>query len=173
MDGARVDFGRSLAPSCGRTLERVTDEERRAPSWHRTLLPGELLETPGGRRSARDWVVDVLLFAGAVALGITAFVDTASDHSDVMAVIDLVAGSAVCLALWVRRRYPVRVAVIAVVVAAFSAMAGGAVAIAVFNAAIRASRRALVGILALSLVSLAIFPLLYPSVGSLLGQFLL
>jgi signal transduction histidine kinase len=173
MGGVRIDFGRSLAPFDGRTLERVTDEETRAPSWHRPLLPGELLEAPGGRRSARDWVVDVVLFAAAVALGITAFVDTASDHSDVMAVIDLVAGSAVCLALWVRRRHPVRVAVIAVVVAAFSAMAGGAVAIAVFNAAIRASRRALVGILALSLVSLAIFPLLYPSVGSLLGQFLL
>jgi signal transduction histidine kinase len=175
MGGARIDFGRSPAPSDGRTLgpmTSVTDEQTRAPSWHRPLLPGELLEAPGGRRSARDWVVDVVLFLGALGIGVLGLSETWSDHNDVMVVLDVVAGVAVCLALWIRRRRPVGVAVAAAAVAAFSAMAGGAVIVAVFNAAVRASRRALLGIVALSLVSLTIFPLLYPSVGSLLGQVL-
>jgi signal transduction histidine kinase len=176
MAGARIDFGRSLAPSDGRTLgpmSSVTDEQTRVPSWQRPLLPGELLEAPGGRRSARDWVVDVVLFLGALGIGVLGLSETLSDHSDVMVVLDVVAGVAVCLALWIRRRRPVEVAVAAAAVAAFSAMAGGAVIVAVFNAAVRASRRALLGIVALSLVSLTIFPLLYPSVGSLLPQVLL
>jgi signal transduction histidine kinase len=90
-----------------------------------------------------------------------------------MKVVDVVAGSAVCFALWVRRSHPVGIAVLAVVVAAFSAMAGGAVVVAVFNVAVRSSRRALIGIAALSLVSLAIYLLLNPSAGQFLEQMLL
>ena len=44
-------------------------------------------------------------------------------------------------------------------------MAGGAAIIAVFNVALRGSRRALVGTAALALFTLAIFPLLYPGSG--------
>jgi signal transduction histidine kinase len=142
-------------------------------AWPRPLLPGELLEAPGGRRSARDWVVDVALFVAAMGIGVLSLADITADRSDAGVVIDFVVGTAVCLALWVRRRHPVGVALLAVVAAAFFAMAGGAVVIAIFNAAIRASRRALVAIVALALVSLAIFPLLYPSVGSWVAQMLL
>jgi signal transduction histidine kinase len=142
-------------------------------AWPRTLLPGELLEAPGGRRSARDWVVDVALFVAAMGIGLLSLADITADRSDAGVVIDFVVGTAVCLALWVRRRHPVGVALLAVVAAAFFAMAGGAVVIAIFNAAIRASRRALVAIVALALVSLAIFPLLYPSGGSWVAQMLL
>ncbi len=95
-----------------------------------------------------------------------------ADRSDAGVVIDVVVGTAVCATLWVRRRYPVEVAVVAVVASAFFAMAGGAGLVAIFNAAIRASRRALVGIVALTLVSMAIFPLLYPSGGAWWSQML-
>jgi signal transduction histidine kinase len=140
--------------------------------WQRPLLPGELLEAPGGKRSARDWVVDVALFGVAVAIGVLGVISITADRSDAGVVIDVILGTAVCATLWVRRRYPVEVAVVAVVAATFFAMAGGAALVAVFNAAVRASRRALVAIVALTLVSLAIFPLLYPSSGAWWSQFL-
>jgi signal transduction histidine kinase len=139
-------------------------------AWLRPLLPGELLEAPGGRRSARDWVVDALMFVAAMAVGVVSLTDITADHSDAGVVIDFLAGTAVCLTLWVRRRHPVGVAVAAAVVAVFSATAGLAVVFAVFNAAIRASRRALVAIVALALVSVVIFPLLYPSAGRWVTQ---
>jgi signal transduction histidine kinase len=140
--------------------------------WQRPLLPGELLEAPGGKRSARDWVVDIALFVAAMGIGVLGLNEITADRSDAGVVIDFLVGTAVCGLLWVRRRYPVEVAVIAVVAAAFSAMAGGAVVFAVFNAAVRASRRALIVIAALAVVSIAIFPLLNPSVGNWLNQVL-
>jgi signal transduction histidine kinase len=141
--------------------------------WQRPLLPGELLETTGGRRSARDWVVDVLLVLAALIIGVLGLYESWPDHSDAMVVVDIVAGTAVCLALWVRRQHPVAVGVSAVAIAAFSSMAGGAAPIAVFNVALRSSRRALLATAALSVVSFAIAPVLYPSAGRWVGQFLL
>jgi signal transduction histidine kinase len=142
------------------------------PRWQRPLLPGELLETKGGRRSARDWVVDVLLVLAALIIGALGLYESWADHSDAMVVVDIVAGTAVCLALWVRRQHPVGVGVSAVSIAAFSSMAGGAAPIAVFNVALRSSRRALLATAALAVVSIAITPALYPSPGRWVGQFL-
>jgi signal transduction histidine kinase len=77
----------------------------------------------------------------------------------------VVLGVVACLSLWVRRRHPLSVALFAVPASTISALAGGATIVAVFNAALRASPRALAAITALSISSAAIFPLLYPSVG--------
>jgi signal transduction histidine kinase len=153
-------------------MTEPTKQQASLAGWQRPLLPGELLEVPGGKRSARDWVVDVVLFAVAVVIGVLGVTSITADRSDVGIVIDVIVGTAVCATLWVRRRYPVEVAVVAVVAAAFFAMAGGAALVAVFNAAIRASRRALVALVALTLVSGAIFPLLYPSSGAWWEQML-
>jgi signal transduction histidine kinase len=153
-------------------MTEPTTQHTSVAAWQRPLLPGELLEAPGGRRSARDWVVDVALFGVAMVIGVLGLASITADRSDAGIVIDFIVGTAVCATLWVRRRYPVEVAVVAVVVATFFAMAGGAGLVAVFNAAIRASRRALVAIVALTLVSLTIFPLLYPSGGAWWSQVL-
>ena len=40
------------------------------PRWHHQLLPGELRDEPDGRRSARDWIVDVMMYA--IAIGTSA-----------------------------------------------------------------------------------------------------
>ena len=50
-------------------LEAMTEPSNVA-GWQRPLLPGELLEAPGGKRSARDWVVDVVLFVAAMVIGV-------------------------------------------------------------------------------------------------------
>jgi signal transduction histidine kinase len=141
-------------------------------TWQRRLLPAEFVEAAGGRRSARDWVVDVLLIVAALVIGGLSLQPTLDDHSDTMVVVDLVVGTAVCLSLWVRRTHPIGVALAAIATASFSTMAGGAALIAVFNVAVRSSRRALFAIVGLSLVSLAITPLLYPSAGRWPAQFL-
>jgi signal transduction histidine kinase len=140
--------------------------------WQARLLPGELLGEEDGRRSARDWVVDVLVVAAALGVGLLALSDIDPDKGDAATVVDVVVGVAVCLALWVRRRHPVGVAVLAVGLSAFFATAAGAGIVAVFNVALRGSRRALLGIVALSYLSFVVFGLLYPSGGSMGAQVL-
>jgi signal transduction histidine kinase len=149
--------------------ERLTS----VPRWQRRLLPAELLEEADGRRSARDWVVDMAVFAGALGVGIGALVDTDPDRSNTVLVVDLVVGTAVCLTLWVRRRRPLAVALLAVSTAAVFATAGGAALVAIFNVAARLSRRALLAVAALAFVSFVVFAMLYPSAGPFGEQLLL
>ncbi|HEY7016853.1 MAG TPA: histidine kinase [Gaiellaceae bacterium] len=141
--------------------------------WQRRLLPAELVEAAEGGRSARDWVVDVVLVLGALGIGALALGESWPDHGAVLAVVDIVFGTAVCAALWVRRSHPVGVAAAAIVVGAFSAMAGGAVLVAIFNAAVRTSRRTLLVLLLLALGSLTVYALLYPGAGSVAQQLLI
>lgn len=140
------------------------------PRWQRRLLPGELVGTAGGRRSARDRVVDVLLFLFAAAGGIVMVAVTAPDHNPLTFVLDVAFGAVACAALFFRRSRPVAVALYAVPVSALSAMAGPAALVTVFNAAIRASPRALAAITALAVAALVIFPAFYPSLGSYPSQ---
>lgn len=150
-----------------RTLGAMTElrnERSSLQRWQRRLLPGELVDAPG-RRSARDWIVDSALFVVALAAGIAGLVQGWPDHNEFELAVDFALGSIACLGLWLRRSHPVRVGLVAVVAAAVSGLAGAAAPIAVFNVAVRGSRRALFGIAALGLVSLSVYPLLYPSTG--------
>lgn len=64
------------------------------------------------RRTVRDWGVDLLAFVFAVFIGMVAL-DTAdkAGNSEPLLVIDLLIGLAACGLLWVRRRWPVGLAV--------------------------------------------------------------
>jgi signal transduction histidine kinase len=126
------------------------------------LLPGELHDPQAGRRSRRDWIADVALFVLATAVGLAVLNDGWSEHSTIGAVLDIVAGVASLLALWVRRSRPVAVAVFTLVAALFSGLAAGASMVALFNAALRAPRRSFAGIVALSIPPAILYPLLYP-----------
>jgi signal transduction histidine kinase len=75
--------------------------------------------------------------------------------------VDFALGVVAFVALWFRRSHPVAVGVVAGVCSLASGTAGGPALIALFNVAIRASRRAILGMCALTLASTAIFPLLY------------
>jgi len=146
--------------------------ETGVPGWQRRLLPAELVEAVDGRRSARDWVVDVLLVGAAFLIGGLSLDSNWQDHSTLAAIVDIAFGAVVCLSLWVRREHPIGVAVGAIAISSFSAFAGGAALIAIFNVAVRSSRRALLGIVGTALISMAITPLLYPSPGRWVAQFL-
>jgi signal transduction histidine kinase len=132
------------------------------PRWQRRLLPGGMDEAADGRRSVRDWIVDVALALLAVAIGALVLVETSKDHDALEFAFDVVLGVVAWLALWVRRSRPVAVGVLAVVASAVSATAGGPAVVAIFNAAIRAPWRALALIAVLAVACTAVFPLLYP-----------
>ena len=99
----------------------------------------------------------------AIAAGLSALVlgATAGDHSELAIAVDLALGAVAFVALWLRRSHPVAVGVTTGVCSMASAAAGGPALIALFNVAIRASRRAILAMVGLALASTVIFPLLY------------
>jgi signal transduction histidine kinase len=143
------------------------------PRWQRFLLPGAMVGAPDGRRSPRDWMVDVVMFVLAVGCGALVLEQSWDDHSDLTAILDIVVGAIACLTLWVRRRFPVAVAVFSLTASVFSGLAAGPAIMATFNAAIRASSRALMGIVPLSFAGVVIFPLLYPGSDPYIEQLLI
>jgi signal transduction histidine kinase len=110
--------------------------------WERLLLEaelGSLADAPS--RSARDWVVDVVLFVYA---GFAALATTVNDHgrvSPAVLVVDAALAVPACLVLWGRRRHPLAAAWVAVLASAVSNAAIHAGFVAVFSAAIHARPR--------------------------------
>jgi signal transduction histidine kinase len=126
------------------------------------MLPGGLLEEPGTRRSARDWIVDLTMFALALAIGLFVFATSEHQHSESMTFYDVVLGFVAFASLWWRRRFPFSVAVIAIVPGAISAFAAGPGLVAFFNVALRGSRTAVVVSTVLSVAAGVVFYVVYP-----------
>jgi signal transduction histidine kinase len=128
----------------------------------RHMLPSALLEEPGSKRTGRDWLVDVVLLLIAIGIGVLVFSSSEDQHGDVASLIDVVSGVIGWIALWWRRRWPIAVAVITIALSAFSAFVAGAALIALFNVALRGSRRALILTTAFGLTTATIYSLIYP-----------
>jgi signal transduction histidine kinase len=139
-----------------------------APRWHNALLPGALRENPDGRRSARDWLVDIGMLAIALGVGLFVLLDSWSEHGQAMALVDIAFGVVALVALWWRRSHPAAVGVLTAAASVISGLAGGPALIAGFNVALRGSRRAILAVVALTAVSILVFPLIYPSQDSYL-----
>ncbi len=133
------------------------------PRWQRELLPGALIVPSRAERSLRDWAVDIVLLAAAGGLGAFLLVDTWDHHDGVAAALDVAAGVLAWLALWLRRQHPAAVGIGSALVALASATAGGPALLAAFNAAIRASTRAVAAVAALGVAGSVSMQLLYPS----------
>ena len=145
------------------------------PWLQRQLLPTAVMEPSQDQRAARDRVIDGALVVVAAVLG-GVLLASSSEVRDAWSLwLDVALGSVACLAVALRRRHPTGVAVVALVATTFSLLAGVAALVALFNAAVRASPRALAWIFALSLVSNAIYPLWYRDgrVGGYWGTFAL
>ncbi|MGW2747191.1 sensor histidine kinase [Streptomyces sp. NPDC001450] len=112
------------------------------------------------RRTARDWVVDFSCFLLAVVLGLAAAQSLSEEAGlpDSLAVLDQVLGALACGALWLRRRWPVPLAVAMIPVGFLSNTAGGAGMVVIFALAVHRPFRyvALVGG-----IDLALLPLFY------------
>ena len=133
------------------------------PRWQQALLPSALRAAPHGRRSARDWFVDVAMFLLALAIGAAVLQDTWHSHNEPAAIVDLLLGTVACVALWWRRRHPVAVAAGTGLLAICFAFPAGAGLLALFSAALRVRARALVGLSLLAFAVAVVFPLFYPS----------
>ncbi|NUP16323.1 MAG: sensor histidine kinase [Streptomyces sp.] len=150
------DFGRRSRPwrragvrHCVDLSTVSRDKPEPAPqafAGQRWLLPSALVkeleadpERSGRRprRTARDWVVDFCCFLLAVFIGLMAA--DALRREDLppgYPAFDQLLGALACAAVWLRRRWPVGLAVAMVPVSVVSSTSGGAFLVAMFTLAV-------------------------------------
>jgi signal transduction histidine kinase len=125
----------------------------------------------GRSRSARDWVVDSAFFAAAVVGGVLsmdAFRDSVVEpYSERELVFDYTIGAACCLALWLRRRWPVGLAVAMLVPAALTLSGAIAYLVAVFTVGVRRRTTIAVVVAVAHFGAAMIFALLRPTDSSI------
>jgi signal transduction histidine kinase len=121
------------------------------------------------RRRPRDWVVDTGLFLLAVAYGIVtagARLD-ASDLPEPAWLFDLdqLAGALGCAGLWLRRRWPVELAVALIALSTFSELVAGAMVVALLTVAIHRPPRTTAVVFGLSLLAAVVYVVVRPEPG--------
>ena len=130
------------------------------------MLPEVLVPAEGSRhrRSRRDWFVDTVFFLLALLIGALVFgnVDKQEDLPEALIFVDVTAGLIGCGLLWVRRRWPVHVAVVLALMGAFSAFAAGAGAVALFTVAVHRRFSVVAAVTVLGFAVLPIYILLHP-----------
>lgn len=119
------------------------------------------------RRSARDWVVDSLMFLIALGFGLLGAVSFPDDPSppplpDPFRVADQLIALAACASLWWRRRWPVQLAVVLVVLSAFFPLMGGAMLAALFSLCVHRPPKVGLCVLGLSFVASFVNVALHP-----------
>jgi signal transduction histidine kinase len=120
-------------------------------------------------RSARDWAVDIVLFLLAASFVLVvsgARLDApVLPQPDWLFDLDQVVGVLGCSALWLRRRWPVPIAVVLVVLSSFSEFVAGAMIVALFTVAVHRRPRTSGAVFGLSLVAAAGYVVLRPEPG--------
>ncbi|MFG3660819.1 sensor histidine kinase [Streptomyces sp. NPDC047706] len=141
-----------------------------APAFagRRWLLPSALIHAldpdagPQGRRprrTARDWLVDFSCFFLAIVVGLLAADSmTPQNTPPTLLVVDQCLGALSCAAVWLRRRWPVGLAIAMIPVGFVSNTAGGAGLVAFFTLAVHRPFRYVAWI---GGVSLALVPLFF------------
>ncbi|MFF8916168.1 sensor histidine kinase [Streptomyces sp. NPDC015032] len=147
---------------------------------YRWLLPSAMAdpELPGdqggrSRRTVRDWVVDLTAFLCVAGTGLLVASSIDADHTTPEGVVfvDCLVGAAACCALWVRRRWPVGVAVGLILLSTIEPVAAGAMLVGLFSVAVHRPFRPAAAIGALALVAAPVQPYLRPDPnGSFLGS---
>ncbi|MFF3670369.1 sensor histidine kinase [Microtetraspora malaysiensis] len=106
---------------------------------YRWLLPSVLLGEGEGerpaRRSTRDWIVDTALFLSACGLAIASAPDIAGKPRAYV-VAEQVLGALACAAVWLRRRWPVTLALATALLGSVFTLIGGAGVVALFTVAV-------------------------------------
>ena len=140
-------------------MEPTGTERAELPRWQRLLLPGGMVESGRGRRTARDWLVDLVMYVLAVTIGAMALADTWDDHGTAAKIADIALGVVGLVLLWRRRAHPVGIAAATLLLSAVSAAAAGASVAALFNLAIRGPLRALGWLVLLGFGISLVYPL--------------
>nr|WP_322726224.1 histidine kinase [Streptomyces spongiae] len=112
------------------------------------------------RRTGRDWIVDFTAFLVAVFIGMIGADEVSKDPAIAksLADADQLIGALACAAVWLRRRWPVGLAVAMLPVGLISSTAGGASMVAFFTLAVHRPFRYIAWV---GGVSFAINPLFY------------
>lgn len=137
----------------------MTATDTAASRW---ALPAVVLDRPGGGRGRRDQVVDAAMLAFALAVGVATLIDSWESHPGWLRVVAVVVGLAGCAALRWRRTHPAEVGIALGVLSLGVLTLSGAFVAATFNAAVRASGRAVAVIAGLTVAWAVVNPLLYP-----------
>jgi signal transduction histidine kinase len=134
-----------------------------ASRWQNALLPGELRDDSDGGRSARDWIVDLLMYAIALGVSAGALAEAWDEHSGALLLVDLALGVVSLVALWWRRSHPGAVGMLTSAASIVSGGAAGPWLIAGFNVALRGTKQEIVRVLVITAVAIQVYPRLYPS----------
>ncbi|MFG1944683.1 sensor histidine kinase [Nonomuraea sp. NPDC048826] len=129
---------------------------------YRWVLPSVLLGdgSAGGpvRRSTRDWIVDIAMFL--LACGLTLLTALEVDGPTPLVAAEQVVGVISCVSVWVRRRWPITLAVVTTVASAYFEMVGGASVVALFTVAVHRPFKVSGPLVGLSLLTIVPFYLL-------------
>ena len=140
------------------------------PRWQRALLPAMLGADRADRgasggsdlpRSLRDWLVDTVMFVGSVGLGVAVTVSQRHLLPRGWWIAAIVLGVPALGLLWIRRRNPLAVGVVTVVISAVSGLAAGASVVGVFTAGVYCQPRRSLQLFGLSLAAAGVYPWLY------------
>ncbi|MEU2156381.1 histidine kinase [Streptomyces sp. NPDC019396] len=138
------------------------------------LLPSALAdpldqELPGDRgrerprRTVRDWVVDICAFLFAALIGLLALEASAkAANGGGVLLADQLVGALACCAVWLRRRWPVVLAVALTLVTIPVPVAGGALLVSLFSLAVHRPFRPVALVGGLALASAVVQPLVRP-----------
>ncbi|UGY94645.1 sensor histidine kinase [Streptomyces gobiensis] len=116
------------------------------------------------RRSRRDWVVDISLFVLAAVFSVITAVDIVRDPelSRGALVADQIMGALACCALFLRRRWPVALALVLVPVGLFSHYVAGPYLVALFTVAVHRPPRTVALVAGIAFVPVLIGSLIRP-----------
>ena len=120
------------------------------------------------RRRPRDWVVDTLLFLAAVIFGLLVIggrLGSSSMPAAWLFTADVAAGALGCAGLWLRRRWPVGLAVVLAVFSTFSEVVSGALVVATLTVAIHRPPRTTAAVFGLTMLTGLIFVVVRPEPG--------
>ncbi|PZG54556.1 sensor histidine kinase [Spongiactinospora gelatinilytica] len=134
---------------------------------YRWLLPaaliGTLEERPGRpvRRTPRDWAVDITMFLLACLITLI-FLGDLKGRPEEMVFAEQILGALSCAAVWLRRRWPVGLALTLAPLSAFSLLVSGPLLIVVFTVAVHRPFRYIVLIMVPHLLALLPYGWLHP-----------
>ncbi|MBB5936088.1 sensor histidine kinase [Streptomyces zagrosensis] len=117
------------------------------PPPHATARPAR------AKRSARDWWVDIISFALAAGFSFMTAGPVVEDPdlTELTVFLDQVTGTLACTALWLRRRWPVQLAVVVLLASMASHFVVGPTMVAMFTVAVHRPFRTVAAIGGLSL----------------------
>ncbi|MET7337744.1 histidine kinase [Nonomuraea sp. NPDC005650] len=135
---------------------------------YRWLLPSVLLGDGGEggrvRRSTRDWISDIAMFLLASGITVLTLPDL-KDEPELLRVLEQVVGALSCVAVWLRRRWPVGFALVTTLFSSYLEMSGGASVVGLFTVAVHRPFKVSGPVMLFALVTLVPYILLRSDTG--------